>query len=281
VSVTSYSAPADVDARLPGAWSLGLRRAVLETKLFFRDRDAVAFTFAFPVMLLVLFGSIFSGEVEGTGVDAAQVMVAGILAAGVASVSFVTLAISIALERENGTLTRLAGTPMPRASYFLGKVGVVLVTTISEAAIVLGVGVVLYDLQLPSDPSRWLTFAWVFILGVSACALLGIAMSCVPRSARSAAAVVNLPFVALEFVSGVFVLYSALPAGLQTVGALFPLKWMAQGFRSVFLPDSFLVVEPAGSWEHPRMALVLGAWTIAGALLCRVTFRWNTERVRA
>ena len=266
--------------RLPGAWALGRRRAGLETKLFFRDKDAVGFTFAFPVMLLLLFGTIFSGEIGDSGVDVAQVMVAGILAAGVASVSFVTLAISIALERDNGTLTRLAGTPMPRASYFIGKVGLVLVTTVSEAAILLAVGVALYGLELPTDPGRWFTFAWVFLLGVSACSLLGIAMSGVPRSARSAAAVVNLPFVALEFVSGVFLLYSELPAGLQAVGALFPLKWMAQGFRSVFLPDAFTVVEPSGGWEHGRVALMLAVWTVAGFALCRATFRWNTDRVR-
>jgi hypothetical protein len=41
------------------------------------------------------------------------------------------------------------------------------------------------------------------------------------------------------------------------MAALFPLKWLCQGMRSVFLPDSFQRQELAGSWELGRTALVL------------------------
>ena len=44
---------------------------------------------------------------------------------------------------------------------------------------------------------------------------------------------------------------------MQQVGALFPLKWICQGFRSALLPDTLLPAEPAHSWEHGRIALVL------------------------
>ena len=75
-----------------------------------------------------------------------------------------------------------------------------------------------------------------------------------------------------------FFVYTDLPAWMQQVAALFPLKWMAQGLRSVFLPESLAMLEPAGSWELGRVALVLGAWCLAGLLLCRFTFRWTTAR---
>ncbi|GAA3407329.1 hypothetical protein GCM10018952_00360 [Streptosporangium vulgare] len=65
-------------------------------------------------------------------------------------------------------------------------------------------------------------------------------------------------FMVLQFISGVFYPFHQLPAWMQTTAALFPVKWMAQGFRAVFLPDSFTVVEPAGGWELGRVALVLG-----------------------
>jgi ABC-2 type transport system permease protein len=45
--------------------------------------------------------------------------------------------------------------------------------------------------------------------------------------------------------------------------------------RSVFLPDSFAHVEPAGTWEHGRTALVLGVWLVIGLALCLKTFRWT------
>ena len=65
---------------------------------------------------------------------------------------------------------------------------------------------------------------------------------------------------------------------MQQVGAVFPLKWMAQGLRSVFLPDT---AAPAGAgrhrWEHGRIALVLAAWCVGGLVLCLMTFRWHSD----
>jgi ABC-2 type transport system permease protein len=63
--------------RWPGLVAVGLARIGLELKTFSRNREAVIFTFAFPVMILALFGSIFSGELGDTGVDFRQYMVAG------------------------------------------------------------------------------------------------------------------------------------------------------------------------------------------------------------
>jgi ABC-2 type transport system permease protein len=179
------------------------------------------------------------------------------------------------MDREDGTLLRLAGTPAPAAAYFIGKAISALVITIAEVAILLAVGRALFGLRLPSDPGRWLTFGWVFLLGVSTCALLGIAISGLVRSARSASAVFTLPYLVLSFISGVYFVFSQLPAGLQQVAALFPLKWMCQGLRAVFLPDSFLAAETAHSWQLGRTALVLGAWLTASLVLCVRTFRWQ------
>lgn len=274
MTALSSQAPATVH-RLPSPASIGLRRGQLELRQFFREKDAVVFTFLFPVMLLVLFGSIFGGEVEGTGVDFRQVFAAGMIAAGIMGSSFVTLGIQIAIERDDGTLKRLRGTPMPRASYFVGKTVLVLVSSLAQVTIMLVLGAVFFDLELPGTPGRWLTLGWVFVLGSAACSLLGIAMSNVPRSGRSAPAVVNPPFLALQFISGVFFLFSELPTVLQTIATVFPLKWMAQGLRSVFLPDTFQRIEPAGSWELDRVAAVLAVWCVLGLVLCVRTFRWK------
>ncbi|MDG9718196.1 ABC transporter permease [Streptomyces sp. DH24] len=265
-------------ARLPGAWRLGLRRGALELRQFFRQRDQVVFTFAFPVVFLFLFASIFSGELRGAGVSASQLYVPGMMAAGIMSTSFQSLGISIAIERDERVLRRLRGTPMPPAAYFLGKIWLVLVTGLLETAILLGVGTTLYDVDLPSDAGRWFHFGWIFLLGMTACALLGIAISSVPRSGRSASSVVVLPFLVLQFVSGVYISIDTVPDRLVDIAALFPLKWMCQGLRGVFLPESARVLEQAGSWEFGRIALVLAAWCVGGLLLCLLTFRWKSRR---
>ncbi|KOU54481.1 ABC transporter permease [Streptomyces sp. WM6378] len=264
--------------RLPGTWSLGLRRGSLEIKQFVRRRDQVIFTFAFPVVFLALFASIFSGQVEGAGITASQLYAAGMIASGIMSVSFQSLGISIAIERDEKVLRRLRGTPMSPAAYFLGKVWLVLATGVAETAVLLVFGSTLFGLDLPTTAAKWLEFSWIFVLGITGCALLGIAISSLPKSGRSASSVVVLPFLVLQFISGVYIPVGTVPGWLLDISALFPLKWMCQGFRGVFLPQSAAVLEQAGSWEFGRIALVLGAWCIGGLVLCLLTFRWKSRR---
>ena len=265
------------EAALPGAWRLGMARGGVEVKVFFRDKMAVAFIFGLPSILLVLLGSIFGSQAAAQGVTVGQLFTAGMIAGGIMSTSFQYLAIGIATERENGMLKRLSGTPMPRASYFAGKVVQVIVCTVAETVLLIAVGMLFYHLHLPTEPGRWWTFAWVFVLGTAACTLLGIAASSVPRSAASAMPVITLPFTVLQFISGVYVPFTVVPAWMRDVASFFPLKWMAQGMRSVFLPEQAAALEPAGSWEHGLTALVLAVWTAAGLVLCARTFRWQSR----
>src|SRR3954447_4869400 len=259
--------------RLPGTAALGLARTGIEVKEFFRQRDSFVFTFAFPVILLFIFGSVFSDDIA-PGVSFTQYFTAGMVASGVMLSSFQSLAIGIAVERDDGALKRLRGTPMPPAAFFLGKIGLVLATSIVQTAILLVIGALLFGLDLPREPDLWLRFAWIFVLGTAAGTVLGITFSSVPRSAKSAAAVVSPVVIVLQFISGVFFVYSQLPPWMQNIAQLFPLKWLAQGMRSVFLPDSFAAQEVTGSWQLPQTALVLAAWAVAGLLLALRTFRW-------
>ncbi|MCT9929089.1 ABC transporter permease [Planotetraspora sp. A-T 1434] len=263
---------------MPSALKVGLARAAIETKMFFREKDAVVFTFSFPIILLVLFGSIFSGSLKGTGLTVSQLYTAGLIGAGVMGAGFQNLGIGIATERQDGTLKRLAGTPMPRSAYFIGKILNVLVIAFLEVVILLAIGVLMYDLELPREASKWVTFGWVFVLGVSAAALLGVAASSLPRSAKSAAAVISMPFVVLQFISGVYIPFTEMPTWLINVASVFPLKWMCQGFRSVFLGDAGATLELTKSYELDRVALVLGAWLVGGLVLCLTTFRWKSRR---
>ncbi|RKN51269.1 ABC transporter permease [Micromonospora endolithica] len=258
-----------------------MHRAGIELRTFFRERDAVVFTFALPIVILALLGSIYDGVYEGSDVTTAQYLAPSMVAAGIASTVFVNIGAGIAADRDDGTLKRLRGVPMPPVAYFVGKVLMALLISVIETVLLLGIGVFAFDLTLPADVVSWLTFGWVFLLGVVACALLGVAASSMAGSARSAGAVMNLPYLVLAFISGIyFTPIGELPEPLVTAGSLFPLKWMAQGFRSAFLPDTILAQEVVRSWEHGRIALVLAAWCIGGLVLCLTTFRWRGRRDR-
>ena len=106
----------------------------MEIKEFFREKDAVIFTAALPAVMLILFAAIFHFKAPGTNVPAAEIYTTGLMAGGVASTSFVSMAVAIAVERDTGGLKRLAGTPMPRSAYFIGKVIRVIVLSVIEIA---------------------------------------------------------------------------------------------------------------------------------------------------
>ncbi len=277
IAPAAVTAPADT-GQLPSALELGMSRAGIELRQYFRQRDAVVFTFAYPVIMMLIFGSIFKGNVQNTSVPYSQYFTAGIAATGTMSVGFQGVAIGIATDRTDKTIKRLRGLPMPRISYFLGKLLSALVSGLMQLAILLAVSAAFFGLHLPTAPGRWITLLWVFVLGLGTCATLGITLGGLAKDGRSANAVVLPPFLILQFISGVFFTYGQLGPVLRGVGAIFPLKWMCQGIRSVFLPDSFQTQEPAGSWEHGKVALVLLAWIVGGLLVSLRTFRWRGKR---
>ncbi len=53
---------------------------------------------------------------------------------------------------------------------------------------------------------------------------------------------------------------------MQQLAAIFPLKWLTQGMRSVFLPDDFATQEVAGTWELGKTVLVLLIWLVLGLI---------------
>jgi len=275
---TSAVEPAARAPRLPGVWRIGWSRGQVELKSFFRERQSVVFNFAMPAVMLVLLGTIFAAERTGPGVTIGDLYVAGLIGGGVMATSYQNLGVSIAFERERFTLKRLRGTPMPAAAYFAGKIIQVIVAAIAEVAVLVAVGMAFYHLRLPTSMTAWWTFTWVFVLGVAACSLLGIAASSLPRSAaRNGVAVVTLPFIVLQFISGVYVPFTVVPGWLQDVAALFPLAWMCRGMRSVFVPQA-VSLEPGHSWQLGLTALVLMVWIIAGLVLCLRTFRWDNPQ---
>jgi ABC-2 type transport system permease protein len=123
----------------------------------------------------------------------------------------------------------------------------------------------------------WWNFTWLVILGSACSTVLGIAFSVVPKSGRGASAVVSPIVIILQFFSGVFFVFTSLPVWMQQFAALFPLKWLTQGMRSVFLPADFATQEVAGDWEIGKTALILIIWLILGLLISIKTFKWSRQ----
>jgi ABC-2 type transport system permease protein len=278
-SAPEMNAPATGGKR-PSVASIGWARVVLETRLFFRGRQQVVFTFLLPIMLLIIFGSVFNNTHLAGGVTFAQYFTAGMIASGMVYTAFQNLAIVIPQERQDGTLRRLGGMPVPKVAYFIGKGGQVLAAYVGQVFLLLLVGRLFFHLKLPATGAQWWTFVWVSIMGLACWTLLGIAFSVVPKNAKSASAVVSPIVLVLQFISGVFFVFAQLPTWMQKLASIFPLKWMTQGMRSVFLPDAFKTQEVAGHWQLGSVALMLGIWIVIGLVCSIVFFRWIPKSQR-
>src|SRR6201996_577888 len=252
------------ESTLPSSLRIGLSRVVPELKMFYRRPEQMVLTFSLPAVICILLGSIFSTKLPHSDISTGAVIAASMLAYGILSTSFINLGISIAADRDTGALRRLRGTPITALSYFIGKICLVAIVSLAEAVILLAVGLLFFDLHLPATVFGWITLTWVFLLGIVSCSLLGIFISNLASNAVAAAVVTNGPAVGLQFVSGTYVPLIVLPTWMLVVGSIFPVKWMAQGFRSVLLPSTMAAFEPAGNWEHWHIFLVLTAWTIGG-----------------
>lgn len=282
VASASPSLPAGAArAARPSVVRLGLSRVAIELKVYFRNAEMMFFTFLLPILFLFIFASVFSGDINagpGVKVNFTNYFLPGIIASGVMSATFASLAISIAIEQHEGMLKRLAGTPLPKASYFIGKLGLAVVVTLAQTAIMLVAAILLYGVELPAGPDRWAVFLSVLVLSAATGAVLGIAYTRLVPNAKSAPAIIQPPFLILQFISGVFFRYGEIPGWLQAIASIFPLKWMSLGFRYAFLPDSFGKFEYGADWGWERPILVLTAWLVAGFVLALLFFRWDRQR---
>ena len=263
-----------------GVVGLGAWRARFELKQYFRSVDTLIFTFLFPLAMLALFSTAFGSDgamqfdSDLPPVPAGQMYLPAMLAAGMLLSGFQNLAIDIAVERSDGMLARLGATPLSPVSYFLGKIAQVAITGVLQAALLIAFAALALGVPLPTEPQSWLTFAWVFLLGITTSALLGVAISSVPRSSRSASAVIVPIVLVVQFISGVYLFFFMLPEWLQNVASLLPVKWMAQGMRSVFLPEEYAALEQGGEWNLAGVAIALTIWLVVGIVLARLSFRW-------
>lgn len=257
------------------AWTGGswIRQVRYQLTMFLRSPVAVFFTVMLPLIMLLLFNSLF-GDAE---VDTPQgpwplrqFYVGGLAAFTAVSATFTNLANVVPIRREEGILKRWRSTPLPLAVHIGGMIGAAIVIAAAGVVIMGGVGIAFYGVEL--DAGTVPVGVAMFVVGVGAFAALGVAVASMVRSAESAPAVANAAILPLAFISDVFVQMSDPPRWLTSVADAFPLRPFAQTFQDVFNP---LVEPPAFVWD--RFARV-AAWGLLGLGLSLRYFRSEPSR---
>ncbi|GAA3867483.1 ABC transporter permease [Streptomyces sedi] len=261
----------------PRHWRAGLLRGGVELRHLLRNPKELSGHLTNVVVALLLVGYI-GGEVADTATPMSHLVLAGFAAYLLFQIGLVNLPQMLVAEREEGTLLRLRATPGGIPAYLVAKCLLVVTVAVGTLGLLLVAAAVVAEGPLPRGVEGWLTLLWVSTLGLLAVVPLGAAIGAVLPNPREALALIVLPTMGLLVTSGAVFPITSLPAVVQQVASVFPLKWMAQGLRAALLPDAARVAEPAGSWELPMVAMVLTAWAILGFLLAIPLLRRAARR---
>jgi ABC-2 type transport system permease protein len=260
---------------------IGLGQVRAEQKAFWRNPAAAGFGFLFPIIFLLIFGTIFNGTracvdgsfgsrgqcVGGTSTPYNDFFVPAMAAWGVITSCFVNLAMSLSIRRDDGLLKRLRGTPLPSWAFIAGVVGSALITGILVVALTAVVGRGFYAAPFPA---HWLPTAVIVILGGIVFCVLGIAITAAIPNAEAAPAVVNFSYLPVLFISGFFFSFSI--TWLNDIAKVFPIYWFKEAMLTAF------GTKPSTTgWDGEAMLVLLG-WGVLGLVVALRWFRWEPRR---
>jgi ABC-2 type transport system permease protein len=215
--------------------------------------------------------------VPGTDFSLGSRTLPSALGMGIAFGGLVTTAMTLTIEREDGTLLRAKATPNGMVGYLIGKIVLVSGMGILSLAFQLGLGAVLIGGVNVDSASAWITLAWVLVLGMVATMPIGAILGSLMSNPRNLG-MIMLPMMGLIATSGIFYPITNFPAWLQGVAQAFPIYWLGLGMRSALLPDDLAAVEFGQSWRHLETAGVLGVWAVAGLILAPIVLRRMARR---
>jgi ABC-2 type transport system permease protein len=238
-----------------------------DQKAFWRNPAAVFFTVGFPVILLLIFATVFGDQtidVHG-GIETTAYYVPAIITVAVISATMQSLAMTLVIAREDGRLKRGRGTPMPAWVFIAGRVGNSIVTALLMLALIAAIGKVLYGVAIPW--AQLPEIVAVLVVGSASFCCLGIALTAAIPSQDAAAPIVNALLLPLYFLSGVFIPEDELPNGVISFANHFPVRDFFEAFFDAYFPDG-------GGVDWGNLAVV-AIWGVVGLLLAIRFFRWT------
>lgn len=255
------------------AAALALRQIAYENRSFWRNPAAAGFTFAFPIMFLIIFNLLFGGEdiaYFGRTTSGSTFYVPAIAAFSIVTACYTNIAIGISFTRDEGVLKRVRGTPLPPAAYLAGRVGHACLIGVLLVAIVVAFGAVAYSVDVPTTTMP--AFVVSVAVGAAAFAALGLAVTALVPNADSAPPIVNFTILPLLFISDVFIPLDDAPRWVATLADIFPIRHFAQALLTAFNPFG------TGAGFRWGDLAVVAAWGVAGAAIAIRFFTWEPRR---
>lgn len=242
--------------------ALAVRQIGYENRAFWRNPAAAFFTFAFPLIFMVIFNVLF-------GADAARFFTPAIIVFGVVTATYTNLAMTVTIARDEGILKRLRGTPLPPWAYLAGRVGHAVVIAFVLVVIVAAFGALLYGVEVPWGALPIVLL--VLVVSAATFSALGLAVSGLIPNADAAPAVVNATILPVLFISNVFIQMDNAPGWLDTISHLLPVRQFADAMMELYASGAAAGV--------PWFELgVIALWGVIGVLAGLRFFSWEPRR---
>ncbi|HCO03047.1 MAG TPA: ABC transporter permease [Actinobacteria bacterium] len=251
---------------------LAVRQVRYTNKAFWRNPASVFFTFAFPLMFLVIFTALFGNNTQqifGRQVSTSTFYVASIAAFSIITATYTNLAISVTFQRDAGILKRTRGTPLPSWAYLFGRIVHAVIVAIILVAIVAAFGAAFYHASLPSR--TFAAYVVTIVVGAASFSALGLALTGVIPNADAAPPIVNGIILPLLFLSDIFIPIQNPNAWYVKVAKVFPVYHFSQAMKAAYF-------QPTGNGFRWSDLLVIGIWGVAGVVAAVFLFSWEPRR---
>jgi ABC-2 type transport system permease protein len=237
-----------------------------QLRLYWRSRELAFFTFALPIIMFFLLGSVYGNDrlKSEHNVRGADYLLSGMLGYGAIATGFAGLSIMLVIRRENGILKRVRATPLPAGTYVAALLVTTMLAFALEAVVMIAVGWVAFGTHVQHAVS----LALALLLAIATFTALGLALTSVIKSAEGSSAVVNAIYLPAAFISGAFFSSHSFPSFLRAIADVLPLVYVIQVIRDVMLRGAQI-------WNRPGAVAVIAAWGIAGAIVAARRFRWE------
>ncbi len=174
-------------------------------------------------------------------------------------------AIPLVADREKLILKRLAATPLRRWQLVGSNVLMRLLIALTQAVIIIGVGVLAFGVQITGS---LLLTAFFIALGAMAFLALGYVIASFAKTEDSANGMTSVVQFPMMFLSGTFFPLDEMPAFLQTIARIIPLTYLSDALRQVMVGGAAF----APLW---LCALVLAGWLVVCFGIASRAFRWQ------
>lgn len=218
-------------ARIP--WQAYLMEARYEFIRLLRSPGFSLPVLLFPALFYLLFGVLMSQGPGGS--RAATFLLANYGVFGVMGVALFGFGTVVAEDRDNGVLTLKRAMPMPRGAYLVAKIAMAMLFS-AIVSILLAIEAAAWG-NVVLAPLQWLGLFGSNLIGVLPFAALGLWLgSCF--SASASVAVINLVYLPMAFLSGLWMPLSMLPGGFSTQAPAWPSWHLSQIALKVIGMDS-------------------------------------------